>query len=45
MLEEGRTRLIHSEVFSGIYVPFASLDAIDDGYRRMNEALRQHLKK
>ena len=34
------TRLIQRETFRGIAVPFASLDAIDEGYRRMNAALK-----
>ena len=37
------TRLHHTEVFSGIAVRFADLDAIEPGYRRMNEALRARL--
>ena len=34
------TRLVHKEDFVGIAVPFASLDAIEDGYRQMNQALK-----
>lgn len=34
------TRLIHKEDFVGIAVPFASLDAIEEGYRQMNQALK-----
>ncbi len=39
-LTENTTRLIHSEVFSGFAVPFASLDAIEEGYEQMNQALK-----
>ncbi len=35
------TRLVHEESFDGIAVPFASLDAIEEGYRQMNEALKK----
>ena len=34
------TRLVHKEDFVGIAVPFASLDAIEEGYRQMNQALK-----
>lgn len=37
------TRLHHSEVFSGLFVSFAELDAIEPGYRAMNEALLDRL--
>jgi hypothetical protein len=35
------TRLIHKETFSGFAVPFASLEAIEEGYRKMNLALKK----
>lgn len=35
------TRLVHRESFKGIAIPFASLDAIEEGYRQMNHALKQ----
>lgn len=38
------TRLIHSEVFSGFAVRFASLDSIEEGYTAMNLALKRHLE-
>jgi len=38
---EGITRLVHKEDFVGIFVPFASLDAIDEGYRLMNRRLKE----
>jgi len=38
---EGITRLVHKEDFVGIFVPFASLDAIDEGYRLMNSRLKE----
>lgn len=37
------TRLLHTEVFAGIFVSFADLDAIEPGYVSMNEALRDRL--
>lgn len=37
------TRLHHTEVFAGLFVSFAQLDAIEPGYQAMNEALRNHL--
>lgn len=39
-LDAGNTRLVHKEDFVGIAVPFASLDAIEEGYRQMNQALK-----
>lgn len=41
---EGVTRLIHEETFSGFAVPFVSLDAIEDGYRGMNVALKARVE-
>lgn len=40
-LAENRTRLIHKEKFAGLAVPFAALDAIEEGYTLMNLALKQ----
>lgn len=37
---DASTHLIHKELFQGWVVPFASLEAIEEGYRRMNEALK-----
>lgn len=37
----GFTKLIHKERFSGFAVPFASLDAIEEGYNLMNVALKK----
>ena len=39
--ETGSTKLIQKEVFEGIFVPFASLEAVDEGYRLMNQALKK----
>ncbi|MET0067070.1 MAG: SRPBCC domain-containing protein [Candidatus Thiodiazotropha sp.] len=36
------TRLVHKERFRGIAIPFASLEAIDEGYAMMNRALKAH---
>ncbi|MEE2733333.1 MAG: SRPBCC domain-containing protein [Pseudomonadota bacterium] len=36
-----QTRLIHKEHFSGIAIPFASLETIEEGYADMNTALKQ----
>jgi len=38
------TRLSHTEVFSGLFVRSAALDAIEPGYQRMNRALKRHLE-
>ncbi len=37
------TRLHHTEVFSGLFISFAELDAIEPGYELMNEALRERV--
>lgn len=39
-VDERTTRLVHKERFSGFAIPFASLEAIEEGYRRMNRALK-----
>ena len=38
--QDGMTKFIHKEDFSGIAVSFASLDAIEEGYNLMNQALK-----
>ncbi len=40
-INEFTTRLIHRETFSGIAIPFAELDTIEEGYNLMNEALKR----
>ncbi|CUH66861.1 Polyketide cyclase / dehydrase and lipid transport [Thalassovita gelatinovora] len=35
-INPGCTRLHHTEVFSGLFVSYAELDAIEPGYKRMN---------
>lgn len=41
---DGRTRLIHSEDFTGFAVRFADLEAIEEGYQLMNEALKERVE-
>ncbi len=41
---ENKTRLIHKEVFEGLVVPFAALEAIDEGYDLMNRALKDWIE-
>ncbi|MCB1167089.1 MAG: SRPBCC domain-containing protein [Leptospiraceae bacterium] len=41
--EEGVV-LIHREKFSGIFVPFAELDSIEEGYAQMNQALKERVE-
>ncbi|MCP4398752.1 MAG: SRPBCC domain-containing protein [bacterium] len=44
LLEErrnGTTLLVQQETFEGIFVPFAGLDAIEEGYKEMNQALKE----
>lgn len=43
-LQKNKTKLIHRERFSGIAIPFASLDAIEEGYNQMNKALKKKLE-
>jgi hypothetical protein len=38
------TRLHHSEAFTGLFLSFAELGAIEPGYRMMNKALRARLE-
>lgn len=38
------TRLVHSEVFKGLAVRFASLGSIEDGYNLMNRALKDYVE-
>jgi hypothetical protein len=40
-LDETKTRLVHKERFSGLAIPFASLDAVEEGYNLMNQALKK----
>ncbi|WP_323783434.1 SRPBCC domain-containing protein [Thalassovita sp.] len=42
-INPGCTRLHHTEVFSGLFVSYAELDAIEPGYERMNQALKARL--
>ncbi|WP_068109216.1 SRPBCC domain-containing protein [Tropicimonas marinistellae] len=37
------TRLRHTEIFSGLFIQFAELDAIEHGYVLMNRALRDRV--
>ena len=37
----GGTHLVQKEDFTGIVIPFASLDAVDEGYELMNAALKK----
>jgi hypothetical protein len=39
-----RTRLIHKEAFKGLLVRFVPLEAIDEGYKRMNQALKAYVE-
>lgn len=39
--EPGSTLLVQKEDFTGMGVPFASLEAIEEGYKKMNMALKQ----
>ena len=43
--DERQTRLLHHEKFSGFAVPFAELGSIEEGYRRMNRALKKRVEK
>ena len=38
-LPGGRTRLVHAERFSGLAVPFAELDTIEEGYDEVNRSV------
>ncbi|MET0051739.1 MAG: SRPBCC domain-containing protein [Candidatus Thiodiazotropha sp.] len=42
---ESSTRLLHTELFSGFAIPFASLDAIEAGYEMMNRALKEYAER
>ena len=44
-IDESRTRLVHKERFSGIAIPFASLESIDEGYNLMNQRLKEKAEK
>lgn len=39
-IRQGHTKLVHKESFTGVAIPFASLDGIEEGYNRMNQALK-----
>ncbi len=39
-IDDRLTKLVHKEDFSGLVIPFASLDAIEEGYNLMNRALK-----
>jgi hypothetical protein len=41
MMDNNSTKLVQKENFSGIAIPFASLDAIEEGYDLMNMALKE----
>ena len=43
-VEKGKTRVVQKEDFSGIVIPFASLDAIEEGYHMMNKALKKRVE-
>jgi hypothetical protein len=38
------TRLVQRETFDGLFVRFAHLDGIAEGYERMNHALKEHVE-
>lgn len=40
----GRTKLVQKESFEGIFVPFAELGSIEEGYRLMNLALKRKIE-
>lgn len=40
----GCTRLVQRESFTGLFVGFAALDGIEEGYRRMNQALKDRVE-
>lgn len=40
-----RTRLVQSERFSGLFVPFADLEGIEQGYMLVNEAVRRRAER
>lgn len=44
-LDNATTRLVHKEKFSGIAIPFASLETIEEGYELMNRALKDTVEK
>lgn len=41
VLGDNRTRLVHKERFSGIAIPYTSLETIEEGYELMNLALKE----
>lgn len=44
-LDQNKTRLIHAEQFSGLLVGMINLQKTEDGFRLMNEALKQRAEK
>lgn len=43
-IDATRSLLVQKEDFSGIFVPFASLGSIEEGYNLMNRALKQRVE-
>ncbi len=41
----GCTKLVQKESFAGLFVRFASLDGIEEGYNSMNRALKDHVER
>lgn len=41
--KRGTTLLVHKEQFRGVFVPFAELESIEEGYRSMNRALARRV--
>ena len=39
--DDHSTKLIHREALPGLVIPFASLEAIEEGYKRMDLALKE----
>lgn len=43
--DNGRTRLVQRETFDGLAVSIVPLDGIEDGYNRMNAALKEFVER
>ena len=43
-LADGSTRLLHTEVFTGMVPRWVPLHGIEEGYRGMNDALKRYLE-
>lgn len=43
-LDTARSLFVQKEEFKGLFVPFASLGSIEEGYNQMNEALKQRVE-